>query len=39
LYFRVKSDILVQLKLKKPSVFTWGFDRPNIRYEVRYKGV
>mmetsp|Transcript_14287 Transcript_14287/g.56234 ORF Transcript_14287/g.56234 Transcript_14287/m.56234 type:complete len:711 (-) Transcript_14287:69-2201(-) len=36
---KVRNDIVTQLSLHKPKVLVQGFDRPNIKYEVRYKGV
>lgn len=35
---KVRTDIVTQLSLYKPKVLVQGFDRPNIKYEVRYKG-
>jgi ATP-dependent DNA helicase RecQ len=32
----VRRDICEQLELHDPKVFITGFDRPNLRYEVRY---
>ena len=32
----VRRDICEQLELADPKVFITGFDRPNLRYEVRY---
>ena len=32
----VRRDICEQLELSDPRVFITGFDRPNLRYEVRY---
>jgi ATP-dependent DNA helicase RecQ len=32
----VRRDICEQLELKDPRVFITGFDRPNLRYEVRH---
>ena len=34
---RVREDILSQLGLRQPKVFTCGFDRPNLTYSVRPK--
>lgn len=34
---RVREDILTQLKLRDPHVYTGSFDRPNLSYEVRVK--
>jgi ATP-dependent DNA helicase RecQ len=32
----VRRDICEQLDLADPRIFVTGFDRPNLRYEVRY---
>lgn len=32
----VREDVLAQLRLRDPAVFVSGFDRPNLRYMVRY---
>ena len=32
----VRDDILAQLQLRDPAVIVSGFDRPNLRYVVRY---
>lgn len=32
----VRDDVLHQLQMREPSVFVSGFDRPNLRYMVRY---
>ncbi|MBC7546026.1 MAG: ATP-dependent DNA helicase RecQ, partial [Candidatus Sericytochromatia bacterium] len=32
----VRDDVLVQLGMRQPKVFVSGFDRPNLRYMVRY---
>jgi ATP-dependent DNA helicase RecQ len=32
----VRRDICEQLELTDPKIFITGFDRPNLRYEVRY---
>ncbi len=34
---RVRNDIIKQLDMKAPQVFTSSFDRPNLFYEVRFK--
>ena len=31
----VRSDIVAQLEMRKPSIYITGFDRPNLRYESR----
>jgi ATP-dependent DNA helicase RecQ len=33
----VRDDIVKQLSLKKPAIFTSSFNRPNLSYEVRNK--
>ena len=34
---RTRSEIVTRLRLRNPSRFVSGFDRPNIRYSVRIK--
>src|SRR5690606_13021101 len=34
----VRNDIVSQLRLSQPQMFLSAFNRPNLRYDLRYKG-
>lgn len=33
----ILSDVIKQLKMRSPAIFSLSFDRPNLKYEVRAK--